>query len=71
MAVAVIGYNGIGEQGLGLHNNRVIVHQQLYPSPGWRSQTVNVGTAVTEYLKRHRDEAINDKVKLVWLGINN
>lgn len=58
-------------QGSGLHNNQAILHHKLQPSPESRTQTVNVGTAVTEYLKRHRDEAINDKVKMAWPSINN
>lgn len=65
----MINYNGIDEQGPALHDNQALLHHE--PSHGRRSQTVNVGTALTEYLKRHRDEAINDKVKLAWPGINN
>lgn len=52
-----------------VRNNRVILHHK--PSVERRLQTVNVVTAVTEYLKRRRDEAINEKVKLAWSGINN
>lgn len=44
---------------------------QAIALPVQRIQTVNVGTAGTEYLKRHRDEAVNDRLKLAWPGINN
>lgn len=64
-------YIDIGQKDSGLRNNQVILHHELQPPVERRLQTVNVVTAVTEYLKRRRDEAINEKVKLAWPGINN